>query len=408
MLTAFAAVLLDVSHAAAGERLLTLQEAVSRALSVHPGVQQGRAEVQAAEARLSSVQSPLDRNPTLEASTGPRIVPDGPRFDANIGLFQPIEVGGQRSARIDAAEANLRAARARLSRSRAEVLAETRKLYAQWVSARFRVGVAQKFVELGRRTVVDVRQQVEDGEASRIDVNTAIVELGQAHQRLAEARRDERAARADLARSIAAEDDASIVPGTRLEELVDAFGPVQALDAATAQALTQRADLVAGRASVEHARASLLLAERSAIPSPVIGAQWVLDNGDNIVLGSVKLELPFFQRNAEERGAARAEVVTQEVKTTALERSVLEQVRAAAARHQDARELARLYEQEVVSAARENVALIREAHAAGKLGFSEVLRAERSAFETQSAWVDAVEELALARADLGLALGEFE
>ncbi|MGE5047838.1 MAG: TolC family protein, partial [Deltaproteobacteria bacterium] len=72
-----------------------------------------RTELDAARARRDIASRLLPANPSLEVGAGHRTIEGGATdIDRSIELSQQIEIGGQRGARIDAAEADLRAARA--------------------------------------------------------------------------------------------------------------------------------------------------------------------------------------------------------------------------------------------------------------------------------------------------------
>src|SRR5512145_1943983 len=140
-LVALALVATTAGAARAGEPL-TLGVAVDRAFAQNADVRAAEAEVRAARARLEGVSVLLASNPEVSAGAGPRDAGDRRTIDYEVALSQRVEIGGQRGARLAAARAALGAAEGRLASTRARVASEVRGLLGRLGAAGMRVELA--------------------------------------------------------------------------------------------------------------------------------------------------------------------------------------------------------------------------------------------------------------------------
>ena len=174
------------------------------------------------------------------------------------------------------------------------------------------------------------------------------------------------------------------------------------------QALAQRADLQAARAELEAARARQRLATREALPSPRLGVTYSREEEAQIVQGTLGLELPLVQRNQAARGVAAARLAQAEQALQTLERAVRMEVRLATERYQTASAAADAYGGGVLAALEENLALVNEAYRAGKVDFFELLVIRREALDARRDYIEALEELNAAGAQLKRAVGSIQ
>jgi cobalt-zinc-cadmium efflux system outer membrane protein len=396
-----AAMLAALAPEARGAEELALADAVERALAASAEVRAAEAEVRAAAEARRVAGRLLADNPELEAAAGRR---DGTaEYDA--ALSQRLELWGQRGARADVADATLRAAEARRALRRGEILAEVRALFAGVRAARERAAVeaeaAQIAVDAERASVARERA----GDVSRLEVNAARVASGRAvRERLvAEEGRADAEAALELALGVdpGALREVALVPGTPRTAVTPAD------EAALAdQTMERRADVAAARADAEAARAASRLAGREAIPSPALGVAWAREEGEDVVQGTLAVELPLFRRNEVARADASARASTAEAQLAVLERRVRQEVRLAAGRVRSARAAVEALGDGAIAAVEENAALVERAHAEGRLGFVEVALLRRQLLDARRDRIDALERLARAEAELGRVTGE--
>ncbi len=399
-LTLAAASLLGGARADEG---LTLARAVERALATDAEVAGAAAEVRAARARLGAASSPLAANPQLSAGVGRRSGDGGRTVDTELALSQPVEIAGQRGARVAAARAALGAAEARLSATRARVEAEVRALLARVVASRLRAELASEAQRLAERAAAAAERRHQAGDVARIEADSARLERGRAARARLEADQEGAAALAELELVL------GVGPGTPLEPVFQLGSGLGAggrsLEALAARALEARGDLAAARLELAAARAEARLAARSAVPTPELGVSYAREERAEVVLGTLSFELPLFSRNEGERGAASARVDRAAASLAALERRVVQEVRLAAGRVEAARSALASFDPGVIGAVDRNLAAAERAYEAGQLDFVRYLLLRREALEARRDRVDALEALDRAEAQLERALG---
>ncbi|HEY0712509.1 MAG TPA: TolC family protein [Polyangia bacterium] len=177
-----------------------------------------------------------------------------------------------------------------------------------------------------------------------------------------------------------------------------------------AEALAERArqsrpDLRAARLDVEAAKAAKSLAAREGVPDVRIGASYGKEEDANVVLGTLSVPIPLFQRNQAARGEAAARIARAEATLEGFERQVREEVQLAVQHYKSASAAAKVYAGEVLAALQDNAALVNEAYRAGKVNLFELAFMRRETLEAQRSYIDVLEELAEARSELERAVG---
>jgi len=387
----------------AQSRTLTIEEAIRLAQENNPDVRSLTADVDAAKARLRGASLLFQNNPALSAATGPRSSDAGKTRDSSIQILQPVEIAGQRGARIAAAQATLDAAKARLQALRSEVTASVRESFGRTLAAEQRLDLASEARAIAQQGVSAAEERFRAGAAALLEVNTARVELGRASRGRAEAERSRAEALGDLRLLVGLDPfQALTVKG----ELKSGATPGEAA-ASVAQALGNRAELQAGRRALDAAKAEARLASREWIPSPRIGASYSHEEESNatIVQGLLAFDLPIFNRNTAARGVAAARVRQMEAEREATERRVRQEVLTALARLDAARSAAEGYADDVVKAMQQNMELATDSYRAGKIDFLQLIVIRRQAVEARREYIDVLEELNAAQASLARAVG---
>jgi len=385
-------------------RTLTVDDAIRLAQSNNPELQQVTADVSAARARLDGASLLLQSNPTLTAEAGPRDDPSVKRgVEYSFQLLQQVEVAGQRGVRMDAATAALDATDARLQALRVDLTARVRESFGRVLAAQQWVELETEALGVAQQGADAVDQRFRAGAVPSLELNTARGELGRATRDKADAERR----RAEALAAI------RLLVGLDPSEPIDAKGELRQDDALpdgedlVAEALANRAVLEESRRDVASAEAEAELAARAWIPSPRLGATYRYEGDTNttIVLGVVQVDLPVFNRNQAARGATNARVDQLKVAAAATERRVKQEVLTALERVRAARVAAKGYAGDVVKAMQQNIDLVTESYRAGEIDFLELLVIRRQAIDTQREYIDVLEELNAAEAELGRAVG---
>ncbi|MFP2911145.1 TolC family protein [Pyxidicoccus sp. 3LFB2] len=118
--------------------------------------------------------------------------------------------------------------------------------------------------------------------------------------------------------------------------------------------------------------------------------------------------MPLFNRNQAARGVSTAQALQAERALAASERFVRSEVELALARYRTARDAAEVFGGDVLVAVQENLKLINEAYRAGKVDFLELLIIRREALDASRGYIEALEELNAAEAQLKKVVGNIQ
>lgn len=388
----------SVAHAAE----LGIDEAVGLALEQNPDVRFARAELEVAMAGQTGASLLLLDNPQLSVSAGQRSRPGEQTPNYAISIAQPIEIAGQRRARMDVADATLRAAEARLMARRVEIVAAVRRAFGRALAAQAELKVAEEGVVLAKQALEAAQARHRAGDSSLIEVNTARIESGRASRQPIAASQQVLMAMAEV----------KLLLGMAVHEELRLRGSIEALSTRAAprpdvldRARRQRPDLLAARAELEAAEAALSLAERKAFPTPQVGVSYGGEERAQLFLGTLSVDLPFFNRNQAQRGVARARASQSRITLESLERRVAQEVELALARRQAAQAAVDAVNGDVLRAAESNLELASEGYRAGQLDFLQLLLIRRETLDIRRGRIEVLEELNRADALLDQVLG---
>jgi cobalt-zinc-cadmium efflux system outer membrane protein len=389
--------------ASAEQRILTLEEATRLALTNNPDLRTLAASTDAAKARLGGASVLLQSNPNVTTTAGPRSSDAGKSSDYSVLVVQQFEIAGQRGARIDAAAAALEATEAQVLALRADVAARVRESFGRALAAEQRVQLAAVAIAVAQEGVNAAEERFRAGAAALLEVNTARVEMGRVSRDRGNAERRRAEAFADLHLLLSLDPLETVT----LQEEQVSDEPVPGPAELVQEALANRGEMKASRRALDAAKAEARLASREWIPSPRIGVSSSHEQESNatIVQGVVSFDLPLFNRNKAARGVAASRVAQSETALEATDLRIRQEVLTALARVQAARSAADGYASDVVRAMQENMELVTESYRAGKIDFLQLLVIRRQTLEARREYIDVLEELNAARAQLNRAVG---
>lgn len=399
---ALAALHVTVGVAHAAQRALTEREAVALAISNNPELQALEQEIEVSRAKLAGASVLLQSNPDLDASVGARDPAAGSKPEWRVGLTQSFEIAGKRGARISSADAVVAANLERLSARRAEIVADVRQSFARLQAAEQRTKLADEAQKQAGDGLAAANERFKVGASSLLELNSARVEIGRAARDQRLARQQQAATAGEFALLLALEPGDDVAPAGALSV---ASTSVPAVESLIQQAMDGRADLKAAALDVVGAEREVDLADREAIPDLRVGAAYAREEGAQIIQGTIGIGLPLFNRNQAGKGSAAARLRQARIAREALARRVVQEVRLAATRFEAARSTADLYGADVLRALEENLGLAIEAYKAGKVDFLQLVLVRRETLEARRAYIDTLEELTAARAQLDRVLG---
>lgn len=376
---------------------LTLPRALATALRDAPSIRARMTHVAEARARRQRAELWTQRNPSIEGAVGPRFKDGTSSIDYEAALSIPIEIGGQRSARIAEAEASEREQQARVEDLRRNLLGDVARIFSRSLYARARARLAAERLALSAELLRAARDRESAGDVSVFEVNLAE----------SEAARAESAAIAE--QSTITQADLALLMVLGLPATASIAGDLadrRWIDAAlAAESKETRADIVVAKAEVDRAEAQRDLAKARAVPDLELRAIHAREEDANIVLGGLSVELPLFVRAQGTTEAAEARTARAQIELEIAERSAVEERRAARRYYAAAVAAAEALSDVAVRRARDNERLARESYQAGKIDLPALLIIRRDALETRLEHIDRLFDAALAGIDAWVAEG---
>lgn len=385
-----------VAPAAATPAALTLAQALAVALERHPELAAARSEIEAAEAaRLQAGARPA---PVVDAE-----LEDTRRETRSTTLLiaQPIELGGKRQARLDAAERAREAALARLGLRRGQLRAEVTAAFAEALVAQERLRLAQASLELARGGSAAAQRRVLAGKVSPIEETRARVAEAGVGVEVAQARAELRAALQLL--------QATLGGAQRIERVEGDVGlpavmPEDLLQTRLENALALRV----ARLDVERLGAQARVERTRRVPDVTVGVgakrNEELGRTQALVTLSVPLPMSGAWRGAElealrRQDQARFEAEAAELRLRADAARAHERLQAAVAE-------ARTLQDEVLPGAQTVHEATTRGYELGKFGFLDVLDAQRTLLQARTQHLRAIAQAHLAAAEIERLLGD--
>ena len=274
-----------------GCRTLSPDNIVSCALRANPAVRREQAGVQAAEGRVLAARPWVPSNPALvltgarrrgsAAETATGAEPTAWNWTAT--LSQELEIAGQRGARRDAAQAEVRAAQKSAVVTEREVAALAWLRYFEVLAGEEALDLARKLETIGARMATVSRARADQGVLSPVEADMAeatAIALTRARQ---SAQRELEQSRAALL---------SLVGGDPAAETLRIEGPLAPMGSAGRATREMLARVARTRPEVEVARAEAQTFEarsdvfrRARVPNPSVSIFAQNDGFDEKVLG---------------------------------------------------------------------------------------------------------------------------
>lgn len=372
---------------------LSAGEAVAIALWNNPGFQVTLADLGFARADL--IEARQLRNPILSL-----LFPWGPKqFESTLQL--PIEAIWQRPRRVKAATLDADAVAARLMADGLGVMAQARVAYVDAAAAEARVRLARESAELwGRlRAIADAR--LREGDISELEARSVRGEAAMAEALSRGADGDREVTQIQLEAVLGASTAISSTL-TPVDDL--SLSSCGSLDTLLTEALAARPDVRAAEIAVEAAGARVGL-EKAKIWTITATLDANGEGREGFELGpGLSLDLPF-NGNAGARARAAAALTQASARYLAVRAAVRTELRTAVARLTRARDVLKLWDEQVL----ESVVIERQqaekAYAAGETPLFAVLDTGRRLVTARRARLDARVELLSAAIALDRAIG---
>lgn len=387
-----------------GQKVLTLAEVLSRTLQSNPGLAAAAEDVRAAEAeqrQAGRLPNP-ELSVTLENAAGDDTYRGTDAAELTVALSQPIELGGKRGLRREAAGIQRDLAINAQSRGRADALAMTRQRYIKVLAAQNHLALARELTKLAEKTLAAAEERIRAGKSPAIDRLRLQGEFNLAKLAAEQAERTVQTARLELAASWnATTADFDRVAGdlATLPEL-PTLTEIETAQQLTPEAASRR--LTTALSSVELARAQ---AARIPDPSLTVGWRQFEESHETALLFGLSLPLPLFNQGQDSVAAAASRLNSAQAREQSAHSELLAQLRGAWQELADARAAADIFNNHVVPGSAEAFAAAEFGYQAGKFGAIELLDAQRALFEARQRQLDAQAAAHLAANELQRLLG---
>jgi outer membrane protein, heavy metal efflux system len=404
------------AQAQGGAGAFTIDELVTRALTDNPELRAARAEVDAARGRL--LQAGLRPNPMLDLSAQQNVT--GPDNNMTLGVTLPLDLNRRKAGRVGVAERELEMKSAQVADRERGLRADVRMKAGEVLAAQRNLRITQDLLDVNHQALGLVRERVRRGAAPSLEENLERVEVNRldASRQLLESRVD--------------------VPTLQLKALVG-LGPDAPLaiqgdlrplpleldrEEGLRRALVARPDLLATRAEVEMARATIRKEQAEGRWDASVNVGYMRQNmgfdlnglterGENrpitdifhFVGGGVTIMLPVRNRNQGNIAAAFAETQAAERRADFTMLTVRQEIAAAFIQHEAAQRALKIYTQGVRELARQNLEVMRKAYALGRTSLLDVVTEQRRYIDIEMGYTDALKQVYDAMIDIERAVG---
>ena len=379
----------DKTEIAEPEGPITLRDALSFTLAHNPSLAAYSWEVRAREA--AALQKGLFPNPELEALVedfgGSGSVEGFDGTETTVLLSQLIPLGGKISKRKKLAALGTDLAGWDYEAARLAALTSTAKAFTDVLAAQKQAEITEESAGIAERAYKTVSERASEGEISPIEEKRARVAFSQAKIRVDRARRELEAARKKLASMWGS---ANPVFGSA-EGSLDPVSPVPPFER-VAEFVSANPDVARWATEMEEREAALKLEKAEAIPDPFVsgGYRHISEKDDNAFVVGLSIPLPVFDRNQGGILEARRRISKGEEEKRNAEAAVNASLAAAYKDLSSAYEEARTIGEEILPGARDAYDSVFEGYREGKFSLIDVLDAQRTVFDTELQYIQAL------------------
>jgi outer membrane protein, heavy metal efflux system len=389
------------------------------ALAQNKGLQAAREQLRQAEGRLK--QAVLRPNPSLDLSTATDV------FFANEGengfavsVSQPFELGGKRPKRIRVAEAEVELAKAEIAEAERQLIGQLRTAYLRSAETAARLNYFERNRGLNQQMAQVMIVRLSSGDASRLESHLLQAENNRIEAQRLSAENQLIQEMLDL-RKLAG---ISLTEPWSLQSLPATVASSHQTEADLIEAaFRNRPDLRAARIRETVANAGVVLARAQVAPTIVGSVRYAREPNvsrfatatqprafeKESVLGfGVSIPLPFWNREQGNIQEATSKVSQATAEREALENTIRIEVTAASRRYESAVRSLELIRSGVVGETEAGFSITQLAYRLGDAKLSDVIFQQRSLIDAQLAELAAQAELAMAQANLDLALGTWK
>ncbi|NQU15649.1 MAG: TolC family protein [Desulfobacteraceae bacterium] len=384
---------------------ISLGKALALSLMKNPELSAYSWEVRAAEARV--IQAGLLPNPEFEFEAEELGWSDERNGVGSAVMYftlsQLLELGGKRRKRTNVAALETDIEGWEYKAKRLDVFAETTKAFIRVLGAQNRVALSEKFNQLAKRVLQVVSDRVEAGKVSPLEKTKAQVSVAMTRIELERARRLLKAARKRLASTW----------GSTSPEFREVMGEIEAVSGipnldSLLEKTFHNPDLAKWETATLLSQAKLDFEKSKRIPNVTVraGLQRFEETNDNAFVFALTIPLPIFDRNQGgiEEALHNIHKVVEEKKMADVriktELSYVYQVLSAS--YLEAVTL----KNDILPAAKRVFDGLSQGYRQGKFAYLDVLDSQRTLFDSQAKYIDALATYHEASVEVGRLIGQ--
>lgn len=395
---------------------MMLAEIVKRAFETNGDIKIARLEVDKAKARLT--QAGLRPNPTLEVEqTSGRLAGSPGDTEFKAGISMPLEVYGQRSRRIDFANADIALKEAEVTARQRISASQIFVTYADALAALREVQVLEELLDLDTQTVRFVQIRVNEGETPPLELNLLQTEVERlrARRQLVEGKLQAAISKLKFYAGVPYEE-----PLKLREEIASATVPLlpATLEISIAVGIKNRPEVRLAELDEQLAGAGLRLIRSQSKPTITPFTRFTQGSSTvDLPLGpfpqqsnrsltfGLAIGLPIFNKNQGAKAEAAISIRQAQERRTFAEQVVRNEVIVAFQRIEAAKRALSILETAVLPRSRENIETIRKVYEIGELKITDLIAEQRKLLDANRDLTETLTERYRAQADLFIALG---
>lgn len=372
----------------AGRPALTLAELEQMALANSPVLAQAAARIEAARGRF--VQGGLQRNPVIGYS-GEDIGDEG--TSGKQGGFISQEFTNKNKLALNQAVASreILEAQRQLDAQRMRVVNDVRIQFYNVLVAQEVANFTQRLAGIAEKGTQIAERLLKALEGSRIDLLQAEVEAESARLAAENAQNRLTAAWQRLAAVVGAPQ----MPFAPLAGNINDAVPTFTFEEAIARILAQSPELAANRAAIARAQAVLARARVELLPDLQLEATTHYDNatGDTVAGVQAGISIPLWNKNQGGIREAQANLRDARANLARTELAFYDRLALAFESYINARIQVERYSTSILPKAQRSLELVTQGYEQGEFNFLTLLTAQRTYFQTNLSYLNAVAEL---------------
>ena len=367
---------------------MTLDEFEAMAERNNPTLAQAAARVQALQGEWE--QAGLYPNP--RAGYKANEINDERQAGQQGAYFgQEFVTNGKLRLARDAATQAIQQAQCAWSSQRQRVVNDVRRAFYDVLVAQRSVELTDQLVRIGQEGTGSAEKLLRAKEVSRVDLLQARIEADSARILAEKARNRHQAAW----RNLTAVTGATDMPPARLAGDLQEGLPQFTWDEAVSRVLGSSPELAGARTGVARAEAVLNRQCAERMPNVDVQAGVMYDNATRDPIAEVQVGVPWpvFNRNQGNIRKAQAEVSAARSEVRRVELELQQRLAVAFEQYQNARCQAEKYASEMLPNAQASLDLVTAGYRHGEFNYITLLTSQRTFFQVNLAYVDAIREL---------------